>query len=183
MTAQPGSEQIHFAGFVSRAIALMVDIIAILTIAAVFRLTVQAVLQFFNNIVPYFDVEMGERATSILGLFTGGLLQIAYFLLFWTFFGQTPGMAVMGIQVLRKDARPPTLLYSFIRYIGLLLSFLALGLGFLWVLVDRRRRGWHDKLSGTYVVYADSARAYHRQILAAKRRAQATSSQVLSQSR
>jgi uncharacterized RDD family membrane protein YckC len=33
-----------------------------------------------------------------------------------------------------------------------LLSLLALGLGFLWILVDPQRRAWHDRLSGTRIV-------------------------------
>jgi uncharacterized RDD family membrane protein YckC len=32
------------------------------------------------------------------------------------------------------------------------LSWLALGLGWLWILVDPQRRAWHDRLSGTRVV-------------------------------
>jgi uncharacterized RDD family membrane protein YckC len=33
-----------------------------------------------------------------------------------------------------------------------LLSWLPLGLGFLWMLVDSQGRAWHDRLSGTRVV-------------------------------
>jgi uncharacterized RDD family membrane protein YckC len=33
-----------------------------------------------------------------------------------------------------------------------LLSWLALGLGWLWILVDPGRRAWHDRLSRTRVV-------------------------------
>ena len=28
-------------------------------------------------------------------------------------------------------------------------------LGFLWLAFDRKRQGWHDKIAGTYVIYAD----------------------------
>jgi uncharacterized RDD family membrane protein YckC len=33
------------------------------------------------------------------------------------------------------------------------LSWLPLGLGFFWVLFDRDRRAWHDRLSGTRLVF------------------------------
>lgn len=34
---------------------------------------------------------------------------------------------------------------------------LPLGFGFLWILIDRRRRGWHDLISGTVTVSGDAA--------------------------
>ena len=30
---------------------------------------------------------------------------------------------------------------------------LVIGLGFLWVLLDNQRQGWHDTLAGTCVLY------------------------------
>jgi uncharacterized RDD family membrane protein YckC len=42
--------------------------------------------------------------------------------------------------------------------IGYPLSFLLLGVGFLWVLADDYRQALHDKLVGTFVVYAWAAR-------------------------
>lgn len=38
------------------------------------------------------------------------------------------------------------------RYLAYYLSFIVLGLGFIWVAFDARNQGWHDKLSGTVVV-------------------------------
>ncbi|MBT7879149.1 MAG: hypothetical protein HN738_13805, partial [Gammaproteobacteria bacterium] len=28
----------------------------------------------------------------------------------------------------------------------------ALGLGFIWIALDKRKQGWHDKLAGTVVI-------------------------------
>ena len=39
-----------------------------------------------------------------------------------------------------------------IRYIGYYLSTIPLLLGLVWVAVDPRKQGWHDKLAGTVVV-------------------------------
>ncbi|MBR2469342.1 MAG: RDD family protein [Fibrobacter sp.] len=39
------------------------------------------------------------------------------------------------------------------RYFAYLLSFLPLGLGFLWIAFDSKKQGWHDKLAGTAVIY------------------------------
>jgi uncharacterized RDD family membrane protein YckC len=55
--------------------------------------------------------------------------------------------------VVRIDGRPIDYQTAVLRNIvGYLLSFLFFGLGIVWVLWDRRRQGWHDKLAKTVVV-------------------------------
>jgi uncharacterized RDD family membrane protein YckC len=34
-------------------------------------------------------------------------------------------------------------------------SSLVFYLGFIWILVDKRRRGWHDLIAGTVMVQPD----------------------------
>jgi len=41
---------------------------------------------------------------------------------------------------------------GFLRWIGMNISSLVIGLGFLWILIDENKQGWHDKIAGTYVV-------------------------------
>jgi uncharacterized RDD family membrane protein YckC len=43
------------------------------------------------------------------------------------------------------------------RFIGYFISGI-LFLGFLWVLLDSRRQGWHDKIAGTFVIYSWEAK-------------------------
>jgi uncharacterized RDD family membrane protein YckC len=52
------------------------------------------------------------------------------------------------------------------------LSALPLFAGFLWVLIDDERRGWHDRFAGTQVVYAWEARMGQRfaEVLRERRR-------------
>jgi uncharacterized RDD family membrane protein YckC len=67
--------------------------------------------------------------------------------------GQTLGMAVMRIRVL-STAGPGSLGYgrAFVRWIGGYISASALGLGFLWMLWDKEKQCWHDKLASDVVV-------------------------------
>lgn len=173
---------LQFAGFLSRLVAFVVDLVVILTALAVFRLTAQALYDFFTTIVPV--LRFGFVDTLLLqlgGVTASAIAQGAYFILFWTLNGQTPGMALMGLQVIHNDAVRPPLPASIIRYFGYWLSAIALGLGFLWVLVDRRRRGWHDILAGTYVVHSAAALLYHEQVMAIKARERAITEQLLSE--
>ncbi len=71
---------------------------------------------------------------------------------FWSRGGQTLGMRSWRLQVVMANGAPPTFAISLLRFAGALLSVAALGLGLLWMLVDRERRGWHDLLSGTRVI-------------------------------
>ncbi len=40
------------------------------------------------------------------------------------------------------------------RYFGYYVSILPLMLGIIWVGIDKRKQGWHDKLAGTVVIRA-----------------------------
>ena len=68
----------------------------------------------------------------------------------------------MGVGILRSAFQQdvPVFIPAFIMGDPLRSLFmpLTLGVGFLWVIIDDRREGWHDKLARTCVVYAWQAR-------------------------
>jgi len=67
--------------------------------------------------------------------------------------GQTAGMRILGIRIIRIDGKPFTMARAIIRHlIGYPLSMAFFFLGFLWILWDPRQQGWHDKLARTVVV-------------------------------
>jgi uncharacterized RDD family membrane protein YckC len=70
----------------------------------------------------------------------------------WTSRGQTLGMAAWRLKVERDDGRLLTWPDVLRRLGAALLSWVALGLGWLNVLVDPQRRTWHDRLTHTRVV-------------------------------
>jgi uncharacterized RDD family membrane protein YckC len=67
--------------------------------------------------------------------------------------GQSFGKRFIGVRVVRTDGRPIDHQTAVLRHIvGYPLSILFFGLGIVWMLWDRRRQGWHDKLARTIVV-------------------------------
>ena len=86
---------------------------------------------------------------------------VLYYLLFWATAGKTPGMAILGLRLLRSDGGKVGPVTALKRFLAVTLSMATLGLGFLMVLVTERRRTLHDLLAGTVVVYdwGDAARA------------------------
>ncbi len=77
---------------------------------------------------------------------------VAFFTWFWMHGGQTLGMRAWRLRLLGRDGATVTLRQALIRCAAALLSVLALGLGYLWMLFDREGLTWHDRLSGTRLV-------------------------------
>ena len=86
------------------------------------------------------------------------LMSLAYF----TYFeggptGQTLGKKALGIRV--YDFRQGGSIgygRGFLRQIGKYLSAIPLGLGYFWMLWDKEKQCWQDKIAGTVVVPADA---------------------------
>ena len=81
------------------------------------------------------------------------VVDIAYFPYFWKTRGQTPGMRQFQLYVVRdRDGGPITTGQAILRLIGYWVDGVVFYLGFIWILIDSRRRGWHDLIAGTVVI-------------------------------
>lgn len=81
----------------------------------------------------------------------GGLLYFAY--LEGSPSGQTIGKKIIGTRVVDfRTGGPIGFGRGLIRWVGRLLSGLACGLGYLWMLWDPEKQCWQDKLATTVVV-------------------------------
>jgi uncharacterized RDD family membrane protein YckC len=139
-----------YAGVATRGLALATDSLVALVIFA----CGSALVSVIGSLVG--GVGSGWLAGLLLGsgwtLFAG-----AYFALFWSAAGQTPGMRLMRLRVRRPDGRGISLGRAIIRVVGLFLAIIPLFAGFIPALFDRRRRALPDYLAGTVVVYDNSA--------------------------
>ncbi|MDA3921316.1 MAG: RDD family protein [Salinisphaera sp.] len=81
------------------------------------------------------------------------LLPAAIVVLFWRTRKATPGkMAIHARIVDARTGETPSSRQLIIRYLGYYVSTLPLCLGLIWVGIDARKQGWHDKLAQTVVV-------------------------------
>ena len=130
----------RYAGFWRRAAALGVD--------ALWLFCVTGALGF----VLFGDPWPGAGAAWVLR----DLLPALVFVIGWAQFGATPGKLLLDLRVVDvARGERPGYVRAIIRYLGYFVSFLTLGLGFLWVVFDRRSQALHDKLAGTCVIVAD----------------------------
>jgi uncharacterized RDD family membrane protein YckC len=137
-----------YAGIATRAVALAVD--AAIAQAIVF--TGGAILALIASLVS--DARMGPLA-KLLAAVAWAAVVGAYFVLFWSTAGQTPGMRLMRLRVMTYAGAHPGVGRSLVRVVGLGLAIVPLFAGFLPVLVDDRRRALQDFMAGTVVLYAD----------------------------
>jgi uncharacterized RDD family membrane protein YckC len=72
---------------------------------------------------------------------------------FWSSSGRTLGMQAWRLRVEDDNGNVPGLAAATVRFFAAILSWLPLGLGFLWQLWDKDKLTWHDRLSGTRLVY------------------------------
>jgi uncharacterized RDD family membrane protein YckC len=118
------------AAFVDRLGALALDSIAIMIIAQLLSLDHHG--------------DPGERLMIFLALI--------YHVGFWTWKGTTPGGMICQLRVVRTDGKALEFSEALVRGLTGIISLAVVGLGFLWILRDPDRQGWHDRVAGTYVV-------------------------------
>lgn len=160
----------QYAGFVSRAVGFVLDILIVIAIIWVVNFAITLPLQYFlgfnvnqcnlQGTVAFNLIERPGLCFAVIS--TQAVLSLlagpAYFILLWSMGGQTIGQYVAGVRVVRLNGRKMNFKSSLVRYLGYFVSFFALGLGYFWVLWDDRRQGFQDKLARTVVIYAWTAR-------------------------
>lgn len=137
-------ENIKYGGFGVRLLASLIDGFLILFITVPLMLWIYG----WNAIVANDSFVMGSADVVV-----NYILPFVLYMVAWTKYLTTPGKAALRMRIVdAKTGGEPSLMQFVIRYLGYFLSTLPLFLGFLWVLFDRRKQGWHDKLADTVVI-------------------------------
>jgi uncharacterized RDD family membrane protein YckC len=139
------------AGFVTRLAAGIADalILFVLLRGTVWLLTASA--KMLRRFAPPVNL-------ATLVLVCAPLLVALYHLSFWRLRGQTPGKWLLGVRVVALGGGRLRVGQGALRIVGYLFSALPFYLGYLWIL-GPERRGLHDRLARTEVVYDRPARA------------------------
>lgn len=80
------------------------------------------------------------------------LSTYSFFAWFWTHSGQTLGMQAWKIKVQNPDGSSISAKQSAIRFVLAPFSFFLMGAGYFWILLDPKRRSFHDIISKTQIV-------------------------------
>ncbi len=142
----------HHAGFASRFIAFLFDCVISI---AVFELTLGAA-SFAASVLTGQSIHWSRGNVWVVITFFAW--EFFYYAYSWTASGKTPGMWLLGVQVVGQDGSRAGTKRGLVRTLAFPLSFILLGLGFISILFEHDRRALHDLIAGTAVIYAWDAR-------------------------
>lgn len=145
----------QFAGVLARFIALLIDNIMMSIIAVALVLLLGPILGLAGNTDSTFLGLLAGTALFFL-LVVIFALQFIYFGYMWSKNGQSIGMKLVNVRVVRRNNAGGL---SFIRAglrgtLGYSISGFLFGLGYIWAIFDPNKEAWHDKLFDTWVVNA-----------------------------
>lgn len=149
----PATTSTSYGGFVTRALAFVLDVVLVAVTFAVAAALVNTVGDMLGGHL--------RPAWLVDAMAAGGFALVAavYFVGFWATAGQTPGMRLLGLRVVSYAHAPLGVGRSAVRLLGLVLSIIPCFAGFLPALVDGRRRALPDFIARTLVVYDERATA------------------------
>jgi uncharacterized RDD family membrane protein YckC len=100
-----------------------------------------------------FSMWAGGLDEPNIGHLVSFVAGLTYVIGSWTFFGATPGKMALGQQIVDAQTGGRIGLgKALLRYVGTIISAIPLCLGYLWIIWDGEKQGWHDKIAGTRVI-------------------------------
>ena len=137
----------EYAGFWIRAWASIID-------------TILMLIFIMPILFAIYGADLWVRESFVAGfwdfIFQYILPAIAVIIL-WIYKSATPGKMLTGLIIVdAKTGEKPSTRQFIVRYLGYYVSIIPLSLGIIWVGIDKRKQGWHDKLAGTVVIKTKS---------------------------
>ena len=148
-------KRLEYAGFGRRFLAYFVDALIIFIITAVIQTSMgNNPFLALQNVNSLEEAQQMQKTTSTsLSSMMALLAALAYFMIFYVNYdGATPGKKLMAIKLVRDDGSKVTYPVVFIRYLATFVSAITLGVGYLWMLWDKKNQTIHDKLANTVVI-------------------------------
>jgi|TARA_B110000240_G_scaffold194132_1_gene241202 uncharacterized RDD family membrane protein YckC len=142
-----------YVGFWIRFLAFLID-----SIIATIAITPLVSTLIGETLVTNYDLQDNAQMMQFLSdwslqLGLELLFMATIFILFWTIKSATPGKMLFGAYIVdAKTLGKASPKQNVIRYLGYYVSMIPLFLGFLWIALDKRKQGWHDKFAGTLVI-------------------------------
>ncbi len=146
-----------YAGFFVRLAAYIVDTVIVWAAMLIVRLPVwvTTISSPDNCLVKDFIFQYSIKDILFY------IMQAAYFVLLTYFTGSTLGKKLFQIRVVSAEDRKMTFFeVTFRETVGRFLSALILSIGYIMIAIDKKKRGLHDILSDTNVVYYHEKKVY-----------------------
>ncbi len=140
-----------YAGLQLRIVAFILDVIVLVSFLMLF-VAVGGLQTLLRS--DFGKVDPPDSAIYVWIAFILAIIPFAvlYFVLLWSWRGQTVGMMAVHIKLLTRANGRVSVSRSALRLLGYAASVAPLFLGLVIALFDRERRALHDHLAGTVVV-------------------------------
>jgi uncharacterized RDD family membrane protein YckC len=136
--------QPQYVGFWARVGAAIIDTILVLVICA------PLVTYIYG---PDYWMGAGGFIAGPADFLINWLLPAVAVILFWIYRQATPGKMAIGAKIVdAKTGGKPSTAQLIGRYLAYYVSIIPFMLGIIWVGIDAKKQGFHDKLAGTLVV-------------------------------
>ena len=136
-------ENQEYAGFWIRVGAVLIDMVVMLI---VFGLPLTLIYG-----ETYWTAD--QMYHGFWDLFFSYILPFAATIWFWLRFFGTPGKMALRLKIVDANTGNKLSLGQAVgRYFAYIVAAIPLLLGYIWIGIDKRKQGFHDKLAGTVVI-------------------------------
>ncbi len=154
--AEPGAAgapaaALRYAGFWIRVVAKLMDSVILWAAGLALTFTAAPLTGEEATMSPF-----AEQSHPIL-LLAKVAVAAAYSTAFVGGYGATPGKMAAGLKVVSPDGGPVGYGTALCRYFAEILSAALVGIGYLMIAFDSEKRGLHDRICRTRVVFRDAA--------------------------
>lgn len=136
-------DEVEYAGFWVRTGAAIIDSILMIIIFVPIMTAIYGGDYWLDETRPY----------GFVDILLNYILPALAIIIFWIYKSATPGKMAMKLTIVNANTGEKPSTGQFIgRYLGYYVSMLPLFLGIIWVGIDKKKQGWHDKLANTVVI-------------------------------
>ena len=136
-----------------RLLSYLIDVLIVAVVITALTLILVAPMIMIAGASPEETLSAPQWVLVSLIVVAALAVSFGYFPWFWARSGSTPGMRLTHLKVVRDaDGGKVSGGQALLRLVGYWISAAVMYLGFAWILIDGRHRGWHDLIAGTVVV-------------------------------
>lgn len=137
------ADGLEYAGFWIRLGATLIDVVLLMLVTAPLLVWIYG-WGYYDN---------GHWIAGPADFLISWVAPAIATIVFWRYKEATPGKMMLSLRIVDAETgEAPSVTQAVGRYFAYLVSMIVLCLGFVWIGVDPRKQGWHDKLAGTVVV-------------------------------
>ncbi len=152
------NQTVTYAGFWVRAAAHLIDAAIVFTGLLIVRLLMSGVMALVSD-TPLGGGLLFQYTLKDIVLYLSG---VSYYILCTYFTGTTLGKRAMNLAVVNADGSHKLSFLNVVyrETIGRFLCSAVLYIGYIMVGIDQEKRGFHDMLSDTRVIYEKKVKVY-----------------------